>query len=154
MWKSIDPAASGRLRFDLEDSADEGHELELEDKVEELRFFAPVHGPMTQWKLGGMDLESRRRWEDDTRLKENMFGRAHILEAPWCFVPADNKKKARLNCIHHSLSQVPYEEIENEPIVLSMSTMCGGRYQTSYVYRKCIKRRSLSSTLVVFVAII
>ena len=65
-----------------------------------------------------MDLESRRRWEDYTRAKEDMFERTHIPEAPWWVVQADDKKKARLNCIEHLLSQIPYYEIDRPEIVL------------------------------------
>ena len=64
--------------------------------------------PMKQWKLSKMDLESRRRWEDYTKAKEVMLTRTHIPEAPWFVVHAVDKKKARLNCIHHLLHQVPY----------------------------------------------
>lgn len=90
----------------------------ISDEEQELRFIGRIHDPMKQWKRSPMDLESRRRWEDYTRAKEVMFERTHIPEAPWWVVPADNKKKARLNCIHHLLSQVPYEGIEHEPIAL------------------------------------
>ena len=90
----------------------------ISDQEQELRFLGRIHDPMKQWKLSPMDLESRRRWEDYTRAKETMFERTHMPEAPWWVVPADNKKKARLNCIHHLLSQVSYKEIEHPPIVL------------------------------------
>ena len=65
-----------------------------------------------------MDLESRRRWEEYTKAKEVMLDRTHIPEAPWWVVPAVDKKKARLNCISHLLSQMPYEEVEHPTIVL------------------------------------
>jgi len=65
-----------------------------------------------------MDLESRRRWELYTKAKEVMLQRTHIPEAPWWVVPAVDKKKARLNCIHHLLSQVNYAEVEREPVKL------------------------------------
>lgn len=90
----------------------------ISDEEQELRFIGRIHDPMKQWKLSPMDLESRRRWEEYTRAKEIMFERTHISEAPWWVVPADNKKKARLNCIYHLLNQVPYEEIEHKPIAL------------------------------------
>ena len=90
----------------------------ISDEEQELRFLGRIHDPMKQWKLSPMDLESRRRWEDYTRAKETMFERTHIQEAPWWVVPADNKKKARLNCIHHLLNQVPYRDIDHLPIVL------------------------------------
>jgi hypothetical protein len=65
-----------------------------------------------------MDLESRRRWEDYTAAKEEMLARTHIPEAPWWVVQAVDKKRARLNCIHHLLSQVPYHEVEREAVQL------------------------------------
>jgi hypothetical protein len=65
-----------------------------------------------------MDLESRRRWEQYTKAKEAMLDRTHIPEAPWWIVEADDKKRARLNCIHHLLSQIPYREIAHASVTL------------------------------------
>jgi len=65
-----------------------------------------------------MDLESRRRWEEYTKAKEAMLERTHIPEAPWWVVEAVDKKKARLNCIHHLLTQVPYGEVARTPVKL------------------------------------
>jgi len=65
-----------------------------------------------------MDLESRRRWEDYTRAKEVMLERTHIAEAPWWVVQAVDKKRARLNLIHHLLQQFDYHEVEHEPVHL------------------------------------
>jgi polyphosphate kinase len=83
-----------------------------------LRFQMRIHDPLKQWKLSPMDLESRRLWEQYTKAKEAMLDRTHIPEAPWSIVEADDKKRARLNCIHHLLSQVPYREILRDPVVL------------------------------------
>jgi polyphosphate kinase len=71
-----------------------------------------------QWKLSPMDLESRRRWEDYTRAKEIMLARTHTDAARWWVVHAVDKKRARLNCIHHLLQQFPYEESQRPTIVL------------------------------------
>lgn len=90
----------------------------ISDEEQQSRFLGRIHDPLKQWKLSPMDLESRRRWEEYTRAKEIMFERTHIPEAPWWVVQADNKKKARLNCIHHLLSQVPYQEVPHPTIVL------------------------------------
>jgi len=90
----------------------------ISDEEQNLRFLGRIHDPLKQWKLSPMDLESRRRWEDYTRAKEVMLARTHIAEAPWWVVQADDKKKARLNCIHHLLAQMPYQETEHAPIVL------------------------------------
>jgi hypothetical protein len=65
-----------------------------------------------------MDVEARRRWEEYTKAKEVMLERTHIEEAPWWVVPAVDKKRARLNCIHHLLQQMPYVEVERPAIVL------------------------------------
>ncbi|MES3014352.1 MAG: polyphosphate kinase 2 [Pseudomonadota bacterium] len=90
----------------------------ISDEEQHLRFLGRIHDPLKQWKLSPMDLESRRRWEEYTKAKEIMLARTHIAEAPWWVVQAVDKKKARLNCIHHLLGQMPYEETEHAPIVL------------------------------------
>ena len=90
----------------------------ISDEEQHLRFLGRIHDPLKQWKLSPMDLESRRRWEDYTKAKEVMLERTHIPEAPWWVVPAVDKKKARLNCINHLLSQMPYEEVEHPTVVL------------------------------------
>ena len=90
----------------------------ISDDEQESRFMSRIYDPLKQWKLSPMDLESRRRWEDYTKAKEVMFERTHIPEARWWVVEGDDKKKARLNCIKHLLSQIPYEEIKREAVVL------------------------------------
>ncbi|HEY2187633.1 MAG TPA: polyphosphate kinase 2 [Caldimonas sp.] len=90
----------------------------ITDEEQHLRFLARMHDPLKQWKLSPMDLESRRLWEQYTRAKEIMLERSHIPEAPWWVVQAVDKKKARLNCIAHLLSSMPYEEPEREPVVM------------------------------------
>lgn len=82
------------------------------------RFLMRKHDPLKQWKLSPMDLESRRLWEDYTKVKEIMMQRSHIPEAPWWVVEGDDKKRARLNCISHLLSQIPYQETEHSDIEL------------------------------------
>ena len=90
----------------------------ISDEEQHSRFLGRIHDPLKQWKLSPMDLESRSRWEDYTKAKEIMLERTHILQAPWWVVQADDKKKARLNCIHHLLGQMPYGETEHPPVVL------------------------------------
>ncbi len=90
----------------------------ISDDEQESRFLSRIHDPLKQWKLSPMDLESRRRWEDYTRAKEVMIERTHIAEAPWWVVQAVDKKKARLNCIHHLLQQIPYEEVAHDTVQL------------------------------------
>jgi polyphosphate kinase len=90
----------------------------ITDQEQQLRFLMRIHDPLKQWKLSPMDLQSRVRWEDYTRAKEEMFERTNIPEAPWWIVEGNDKKRARLNCIDHLLAQVPYGEVPQEEIVL------------------------------------
>ena len=90
----------------------------ITDEEQHARFLARANDPLKQWKLSSMDFESRRRWEAYTKAKEAMLERTHIPESPWWVVQAVDKKRARLNCIAHLLSQFPYEEIEHPTITL------------------------------------
>ena len=90
----------------------------ITDDEQHSRFLGRIHDPLKQWKLSPMDLQSRVRWEDYTKAKEAMLERTHIPEAPWWVVQAVDKKKARLNCIHHLLGLMPYSEVEHPPIEL------------------------------------
>ena len=90
----------------------------ITDDEQHLRFLSRIHDPLKQWKLSPMDLESRRRWEGYTKAKEAMLERTHIPEAPWWVVQAVDKKRARLNCMHHLLAQMPYTEVDRPAIVL------------------------------------
>ncbi len=90
----------------------------ITDDEQHLRFVGRIQDPLKQWKLSPMDLESRRRWEDYTRAKETMLERTHIPEAPWWIVQAVDKKRARLNCIDHLLSQVPYHDVPHDEVQL------------------------------------
>jgi len=90
----------------------------ITDDEQHLRFLSRIHDPLKQWKLSPMDLESRRRWEDYTKAKEVMLERTHIPEAPWWVVQAVDKKKARLNCIHHLLKHFDYAEVQRPPVEL------------------------------------
>ena len=90
----------------------------ITDDEQHARFLGRIHDPLKQLKLSPMDLESRRRWEAYTRAKETMIERTHIPEAPWWVVQAVDKKKARLNCIDHLLSLLPYSEVPHADINL------------------------------------
>ena len=90
----------------------------ITDDEQQFRFLMRIHDPLKQWKLSPMDVQSRSRWEQYTKAKEAMLERTHIPEAPWWVVEAVDKKRARLNCIHHLLSQIPCEPIAHEPVVL------------------------------------
>ena len=90
----------------------------ITDDEQQLRFLMRIHDPLKQWKLSPMDVESRRRWEQYTKAKESMLERTHIPEAPWWIVEAVDKKRARLNCIHHLLGQIACYEVKRPPIAL------------------------------------
>jgi polyphosphate kinase 2 len=90
----------------------------ITDEEQHSRFLGRIHDPLKQWKLSPMDLESRVRWEEYTKAKEIMLERTHIPEAPWWIVQAVDKKTARLNCIDHLLSQIPYTEVEQKAVLL------------------------------------
>jgi len=90
----------------------------VSDDEQERRFQARVHDPMRRWKLSPMDLQSRARWVDYSRAKDEMFRYTDTRHAPWHVVEADDKRRARLNCIAHLLSMVDYEDLTPEPIEL------------------------------------
>ena len=90
----------------------------ITDAEQQLRFLMRIHDPMKQWKLSPMDLQSRVRWEDYTKAKEDTFARTNIAEAPWYIVPGNDKKRARLNCIDHLLGLFPYTDVPHEDVAL------------------------------------
>ncbi|KAF0173022.1 MAG: polyphosphate kinase 2 PA0141 family [Rhodobacteraceae bacterium] len=90
----------------------------ITDEEQQMRFLMRIHDPMKQWKLSPMDLQSRVRWEHYTKAKEEMMARTNITEAPWYIVEGNDKKRARLNCIDHLLSQFPYEPVPHEDVHL------------------------------------
>jgi len=90
----------------------------ITDEEQQLRFLMRIHDPMKQWKLSPMDLQSRVRWEDYTKAKEEMFARTNIPESPWFIVEGNDKKRARLNCIDHLLKQIPYSAVPQADITL------------------------------------
>ena len=90
----------------------------ITDEEQQMRFLMRIHDPLKQWKLSPMDLESRVRWEAYTKAKEDMLEHTNIPEAPWYIVPANDKKRARLNCMSHLLSIIPYAEVPHEEVTL------------------------------------
>jgi len=90
----------------------------ITDEEQQFRFMMRIHDPLKQWKLSPMDVESRSRWEQYTEAKEEMLEKTHTSDAPWWIVEAVDKKRARLNCISHLLSQVPYQEVPHPAVVL------------------------------------
>jgi polyphosphate kinase 2 len=90
----------------------------VSDSEQEARFHARLRDPMRGWKLSPMDLESISRWEDYSRAKDQMMVHTDIPEAPWYVVESDDKRRARVNMVHHLLSTLPYVEVEHPPLKL------------------------------------
>lgn len=83
----------------------------VSDEEQEKRFRGRIDDPTKRWKLSPMDLESRKRWVEYSKAKDRMFAHTDTKQCPWYVVNADDKKKARLNCIHHLLNQIEYEDL-------------------------------------------
>jgi polyphosphate kinase 2 len=90
----------------------------VSDEEQERRFRSRIDDPMRRWKLSTMDLESRTRWVDFSRAKDEMFIHTDLPEAPWYVVEGDDKRRARLNCIAHILSVLPYEDVTESRVKL------------------------------------
>ncbi|MBI5935894.1 MAG: polyphosphate kinase 2 [Chloroflexi bacterium] len=98
----------------------------VSDREQELRFQARIKDPTKRWKLSPMDVQSRSRWMEYSKAKDEMFAHTDIKQAPWYVVNADNKKCARLNCMRHLLSLIPFEDLTPEPIILPPRQAEGG----------------------------
>ncbi len=92
---------------------------------QERRFQARIDDPRKIWKLSPMDVESFKRWFDYSRARDDMLAATSTGWAPWYIVRADNKKRARLNCISHLLSLIPYKELSREKVALGKRSMKG-----------------------------
>ncbi len=90
----------------------------VSNEEQEHRFQSRIEDPTKRWKLSPMDLESRRRWQDYSRAKDEMMAHTDNKQSPWYVVNADNKKRARLNCIRHLLKRIPYKDLTPDPIKL------------------------------------
>jgi polyphosphate kinase 2 len=90
----------------------------VSDEEQERRFQSRIKDRTKRWKLSDMDLQSRVKWIEYSKAKDIMFAHTDIKQAPWYVVNADNKKRARLNCISHLLSMIPYKDIKPRPIKL------------------------------------
>jgi polyphosphate kinase 2 (PPK2 family) len=90
----------------------------VSDAEQERRFQDRIDDPTKRWKLSPMDLKSRENWVDYSVAKDAMFAHTDTKQAPWFVVEADDKRRARINCIAHLLSQVPYRDLTPEPIAL------------------------------------
>lgn len=90
----------------------------VSDEEQEQRFLDRINTPLKRWKFSPMDLESRNRWVEYSEAKDKMFLHTDSKHCPWWVVPSDDKKRARLNCISHLLSQIDYQEVDYPPIEL------------------------------------
>jgi polyphosphate kinase 2 (PPK2 family) len=97
--------------------------LEVSDREQERRFKARIEDPLRQWKLSPTDLPSRSRWYDYSRARDMMLDATDTEREPWYIVRADDKKRARLNCIAHLLSLIPYEKVRREKVKLPKVVM-------------------------------
>jgi len=99
--------------------------LEVSDKEQKRRFEARIDDPLRQWKLSPMDLPSRSKWFDYSRARDKMLKATDTKWAPWYILPSDDKKRARLNCIRHILSLIPYKKVPREKVKLPERSMKG-----------------------------
>lgn len=90
----------------------------VSDEEQEKRFQQRAADPKRRWKLSPMDIESRNRWVEYSQAKDTMFAYTDTKQAPWYVVNSDDKKRARLNCIRHLLSMIPYQDVMPEPVKL------------------------------------
>lgn len=90
----------------------------VSDKEQEKRFLQRINDPTRRWKISPMDVESRQKWVEYSKAKDDMFSYTDTKQSPWNVVEADDKRRARLNCISHLLSLIPYEDVPREPIIL------------------------------------
>jgi polyphosphate kinase len=105
--------------------------LEVSDEEQERRFLARINDPIRQWKLSPMDLPSRSRWYDYSRARDEMLKATDSKHAPWHILRSDDKKRARLNCIAHLLSQIPYKALPQEEIKLPKRSKKGAYDDTA-----------------------
>lgn len=99
--------------------------LEVGDEEQERRFHARIHDPLRQWKLSPMDLPSRQKWYEYSKARDMMLEATDTDHAPWHIVHSDDKRRARLNCISHLLSQIPYKKVKREEVKLPKRSMKG-----------------------------
>ncbi|MCU0787546.1 MAG: polyphosphate kinase 2 [Verrucomicrobia bacterium] len=99
--------------------------LEVSDREQKRRFEARIDDPLRQWKLSPMDLPSRSKWFDYSKARDAMLRATDTKWAPWYILPSDDKKRARLNCIHHILKLIPYKNVSREKVKLPKRSMKG-----------------------------
>jgi len=109
--------------------------FEVSEKEQHKRFLKRIEDPMRRWKLSPMDLESHRRWYDYSRARDAMFAATDIPQSPWYVVQTDDKKRARLNCIAHLLSVVPWKQIPLDKVQLPKRQKPHGYKEPDWNYR-------------------
>ena len=114
--------------------------LEVSEKEQHKRFLARIEDSSKRWKLSPMDLESHRRWYDYSRARDAMLAATDTAASPWYIVPSDHKKRARLNCIAHILSSIPYEEIPYAPPKLPPRQKSKGYVEPKQTHRVIPRR--------------
>jgi len=112
--------------------------LSVSDDEQEKRFIERIENPAKRWKLSPMDLEARSRWVDYSRAKDEMFKHTDIPETPWYVVDADDQKRARLNCIHHLLGRIPYEDLTPGALKLPPRQKARGYKRPAFEEQKLI----------------
>jgi polyphosphate kinase 2 len=110
----------------------------VSDEEQEHRFQARIDDPVKRWKLSPMDLKSRSHWVEYSMAKDEMFKYTDTKQSPWYVVQADNKKRARLNCIHHLLSLIPYKDLTPEPIELPIRQENKGYIRPPITYQSFV----------------
>jgi polyphosphate kinase 2 len=109
--------------------------FEVSQEEQTRRFKGRINDPRKIWKLSGMDLESHHRWYDYSRARDEMFLATDTNESPWHVVRSDDKRRARLNCIRHLLSLVPYEDVPHEKVKLPKRQKPKGYVEPNYPWR-------------------
>jgi len=109
--------------------------FEISQEEQTRRFSERINDPRKIWKLSPMDLESHRRWYDYARARDAMFAATDTPESPWYVVDADDKRRARLNCIAHFLGLIPYEEIPSQKVTLPPRQKAKGYKKPDHAFR-------------------
>jgi len=109
--------------------------FEVSEKVQHKRFLRRIEDPMRRWKLSPMDLESHRRWYDYSRARDAMFAATDTPQSPWYVIQTDDKERARLNCISHLLSVVPWRKVPQEKVKLPGRQKPKGYKEPAWNYR-------------------
>jgi polyphosphate kinase 2 len=110
----------------------------VNDEEQEAGFQDPMHNPIKRWKLNSMDVASREHWVDYSRAKDKMFAETDTKLSPWYVVNADDKRRARLNCIAHLLSRVPYNDLKPVEIPLPAHQLDGGYKRPSLAEQRFV----------------